>query len=155
MANGIIVPLQASWRGIINLGGVKARGEFEVFDSGGGWAFLFGKPLLCAFKATHNFKDDTVTITGNGASMMLGNGIMRRYANEISENIDISLTLDMKQWESSSGGALKQDLPPREVTQSETFNAKQINCHTSADMPFREDEWTSLFADVEALERSM
>ena len=89
MANGIIVPSQVSWRGVINLGGVEARGEFKVFDfdSGGGWAFLFRKPLLHAFKARHNFKDDTVTITGdNSISTMLGNSIMRRYANESLEN---------------------------------------------------------------------
>ena len=91
MANGVIVTSQASWRGIINLGGVEARGEFEVFDSGGGWAFLFRKPSLCAFKARHNFEDDTVTVTGNnGALTTLGNGIMKRYAGKSPESIGVS-----------------------------------------------------------------
>ena len=76
----------------------------------------------------------------------------RNYSNK---NIGISLTLDMKQWESLSGGSLKQDPPPREVTQSKTSNTEWINCHTSADIPFGEEEWTSLFEDMEALERSM
>ena len=156
MVNGIIVPSQASWRGIINLGCVEARGEFEVFDSGGGWAFLFGKPLLRTFKARHNFENDTVTITGdNGASTTLGNGIMRKYASESPENIGISLMLDVKQRELSPGGSPKQDPPPREVTQSKPSNTERINCYLSPDTPFGEEEWTSLFADVEALERSM
>ena len=138
------------------MGGVKAQGEFKVFDSGGGWAFLFRKPLLCTFKARHNFEDNMVTITGNNSALtMLRNGIMRRYASESLENIGISLTLDVKQWESSSGGSPKQDPLPREVTQSKPSNAEQINCHPSTDILFGEEEWTSLFANVEALGRSM
>ncbi len=37
-------------------------GSFEVFSSGGGWDFLFGKPLLEAFKAVHDYKTDLVRI---------------------------------------------------------------------------------------------
>jgi len=156
MANGVIVPSQARWRGIINLGGVEAQGEFEVFDSGGGWAFLFGKPLLRAFKARYNFEDDTVTVTGNnGAPTTLGNGIMKRYVGESPESMGMSLTLDMKQWELSLGGSPKQDPPPREVTQSKPRSSERIDCHLPPDTAFREDDWTSLFADVETLERSM
>jgi hypothetical protein len=156
MANGIIVPSQASWRGIINLGGVEARGEFEVFDSRGSWAFLFRKPLLHAFKARHNFEDDMVTITGNnGMSTTLGNGIMGRYAGESPESIGMSLTLDVKQQELSLGGSPKQDPPPREVTQSKPSSAEWIDCHLPPDIPFGEEDWTSLFADMETLERSM
>jgi hypothetical protein len=138
------------------LGGVEARGEFEVFDSGGGWAFLFRKPLLRAFEARHNFEDDTVTVTGdNGASTTLGNGIMKRYAGESPESIGVSLTLDVKQRELSLGGSPKQDPPPREVTQSKLPSSERIDCRLPPDTPFREDDWTSLFADVETLERSM
>lgn len=46
MANGTIVASEAQWSGIIELDGVRTRGQFEVFNSGGGWAFLFGKPML-------------------------------------------------------------------------------------------------------------
>ena len=62
MANGIIVPLQGVWKGQLELGGLQSEGEFEVFDSGGSWEFLFGKPLLRCFNATHDFNTDTVTI---------------------------------------------------------------------------------------------
>ena len=51
MGNGTIVPSLAVWKGRMKLGGVTIEGEFEVFDSGGSWAFLLGKPLLKLFQA--------------------------------------------------------------------------------------------------------
>src|ERR1700679_3064121 len=49
MADGTIVPSKVVWKGKMQLEDVKIEGEFEVFDSGGGWAFLLGKPLLRNF----------------------------------------------------------------------------------------------------------
>jgi len=46
MANGLIIPSQAVWKGTMVLGGISFKGKFEVFNSKGGWAFLFGKPLM-------------------------------------------------------------------------------------------------------------
>jgi hypothetical protein len=46
MANGALIPSQATWTGTFEIEGVKAHGTFEVFNSGGGWSFLFGKPML-------------------------------------------------------------------------------------------------------------
>ena len=46
MANGTIIPSQARWEGTIQLSNIVIEGSFEVFDSGGSWAFLLGKPLL-------------------------------------------------------------------------------------------------------------
>ena len=46
MANGTIILLEATWMGTIHIEGIEATGTFEVFNSGGGWSFLFGKPLL-------------------------------------------------------------------------------------------------------------
>jgi len=42
MVNGVVVPSKAVWKGMLELGGLQAEGEFEVFDSGGGWEFLLG-----------------------------------------------------------------------------------------------------------------
>ena len=53
MANGAIEPSKRWWEGLIKLCNVMANGQFEVFDSQGGWEFLFSKPLLQLFKATH------------------------------------------------------------------------------------------------------
>ncbi|KAJ8585783.1 hypothetical protein M405DRAFT_744702, partial [Rhizopogon salebrosus TDB-379] len=73
MANGTIVPSKAVWRGEVTINGISTQGEFEVFNSGGGWKFLFGKPLLFAFKAIHEYETDTVSITGKGGSTTIRN----------------------------------------------------------------------------------
>ena len=51
MGNRTLVPSLAVWRGRMRLGGVTVKGEFEVFNSRGSWAFLLGKPLLRSFRA--------------------------------------------------------------------------------------------------------
>ncbi|KAG2344276.1 hypothetical protein BDR05DRAFT_837244, partial [Suillus weaverae] len=73
MANGITVPSHVVWKGEVEIAGVKAHGEFKVFDSAGGWKFLFRKPMLHAFKAIHNYETDQVDITGTGGTRTLLN----------------------------------------------------------------------------------
>lgn len=73
MANGVIVPSLAVWKGEVTIAGIQAQGEFEVFDSAGGWNFLFGKPMLRSFKAIHNYETDQVRIMGIGGSKTLYN----------------------------------------------------------------------------------
>ncbi|KAJ3898378.1 hypothetical protein F5879DRAFT_774732, partial [Lentinula edodes] len=64
MANGTIVPGEARWEGHINVKGVEVDGEFEVFDSGGSWKFLFGKPLLEQFSAVHDYGKESIVLRG-------------------------------------------------------------------------------------------
>lgn len=114
MGNGVIIPSLAVWEGSIQLGEVTVRGEFEVFDSGGSWAFLLGKPLLKAFHAEQDYREDTVTIRGN-------NGKEEKLLNEIKkpraggDKPGVNLTLDMKQRSNAIGGSSEQNPPPREV----------------------------------------
>ena len=58
MANSERIPSQAHWSGTVKVGGIMTHGEFEVFDSGGHWDFLFSKLLLMAFKAIHEYGED-------------------------------------------------------------------------------------------------
>ena len=97
MANGMIVPSQARWEGTIQLRDVVIRGSFEVFDSGGSWAFLLGKPLLRLFKAKQNFGLDTVEIeVEDGSVSILKNELNIPKAVE-SEHEGVNLALDIKQ----------------------------------------------------------
>ena len=73
MANGTIVQSQARWKGTVELNGIEVEGCFEIFDSGGAWELLFGKPLLMAFKAIHNYEDDTVIIRNTNTQTLLTN----------------------------------------------------------------------------------
>ncbi|KAG6838693.1 hypothetical protein C0991_009496, partial [Blastosporella zonata] len=62
MADGKLVPAQAKWTGCIETGGVQIRASFEVFDSGGSWSFLFGKPLMWLFDAAHFYRRNVVKV---------------------------------------------------------------------------------------------
>jgi len=71
MVNGIVIQSQAVWKGMLELKGIHIEGEFKVFNSGGGWKFLFGKPLLRHFQAVHDFNTDMVSIRSEGQTAIL------------------------------------------------------------------------------------
>lgn len=116
MANGTIVASEAQWSGIIELDGVRTRGQFEVFNSGGGWAFLFGKPMLQAFRAIHDYNNDSIKIANDSRSATLMNQVAHPHAMQQVEN-GISLTMDIKQRAILVGG--KNTPPSRQVTLSQ------------------------------------
>ena len=64
MGDGTIVPSLAVWKGSMRLGRVTVESKFEVFNSGGSWAFLLVKPSLWSFQADQDYKQDTVSIQG-------------------------------------------------------------------------------------------
>ena len=73
VANGVIVQSEARWEGEVEVNGIRTNVTFEVFDSGGKWDFLFGKTLLEAYKANHNYESDEITIYGKGGVATLTN----------------------------------------------------------------------------------
>ncbi|KAG2743095.1 hypothetical protein P692DRAFT_20700954, partial [Suillus brevipes Sb2] len=108
MANGNIVNSLVKWNGTICINGVKTQGEFEVFDSGGGWGFLLGKPILQAFEAVHDYKTDVISISDGKNSTKITNQIAYPLALHQTSS-EISLTLDIKQRETLRGG---METPP-------------------------------------------
>jgi hypothetical protein len=62
MASSVLVPSEVTWEGPMVFDNVRWIGAFEVFDSGGGWDFLFGKPLQAIFGAIHDYAKDIVNI---------------------------------------------------------------------------------------------
>jgi hypothetical protein len=73
MANGMLVPSTGYWEGHIWFGGARVWAAFEVFPSGGSWSFLFGKPLLEAFGAVHDYAADTITVCGEAGQTVVLN----------------------------------------------------------------------------------
>jgi len=98
MANGSVIPSKTHWEGYVNLGGVSAKIDFEVFDSGGNWAFLFGKPSLETFNAIHDYGNDTVFITGIGGSTTIRNQAQYPHYTRIAKAAGVNLALDIKQY---------------------------------------------------------
>ncbi|KAJ3974633.1 hypothetical protein EV361DRAFT_793873, partial [Lentinula raphanica] len=68
MANGLVVPAVAQWKGVVKLQGTSVEGVLQVFDSGGGWEVLLGKPLLHALGVVHDFWDDSLRVHAGDAS---------------------------------------------------------------------------------------
>ena len=114
MGNGVLVPSVAIWKGKMRLGEVTIEGEFEVFNSGGSWGFLLGKPLLRMFQAEQAYGPDTVSIGGkNDEREILHNEIT--MLRTIGEEPGVNLTLDVKQRDIKRGGPSDMKPPPREV----------------------------------------
>ncbi|KAF8171784.1 hypothetical protein K438DRAFT_1773078 [Mycena galopus ATCC 62051] len=61
------------WEGTLEVEGAKVHGSFEVFNSGGGWTFLFGKTLQTAFGVVHDYKRDIIDIEAGGKRASLKN----------------------------------------------------------------------------------
>lgn len=92
MVNGERIPSQAHWSGTVKVGGITTHGEFEVFDSGGHWDFLFSKPLLTAFKAIHEYGEDRVTVLGLEGMTILENEVHTQAQNRMVGEIETELT---------------------------------------------------------------
>ena len=114
MADGSIVKPKAVWEGKMEIGGVQVSGSFEVFDSGGNWEFLIGKPLLTALHAVHEYTGDTILIENKGLSAVLVNqiDIMATIHNEPNKK----RTKDWRKRKDLKGS--EDTLPSREVQTS-------------------------------------
>ncbi|KAF8983611.1 hypothetical protein BDQ17DRAFT_1336422 [Cyathus striatus] len=73
MANGVIVQAEGQWQGTMEIDRVKVEGMVEVFNSGGSWEVLFGKPLMKNFEAVHDYCMDEVTIGKQDEHITLNN----------------------------------------------------------------------------------
>jgi hypothetical protein len=62
MADGRLVPSQGMWKGRVTVKGVSHHAAFEVLNSNGAWALLFGKPLLEILNAIHDYSTDTISL---------------------------------------------------------------------------------------------
>jgi hypothetical protein len=110
MADGRLVPSLGIWRGDVVVATACHEGAFEVFDSGGAWALLFGKPLLEAFQATHDYSTDTIRLPHNGGWVSITNKFLPVGC---LERMLVGLTMDIKQRKSLKGGCAS---PSRQVS---------------------------------------
>ncbi|KAJ3715340.1 hypothetical protein C8R42DRAFT_553992, partial [Lentinula raphanica] len=62
MANGTVVSAIAQWRGRVKFQDKVVEGVLQVFDSGGSWEVLLGKPLLHRLGAVHDFRNDSLSV---------------------------------------------------------------------------------------------
>jgi hypothetical protein len=97
MADGRRVPSIGLWKGKVTVFGVHREGTFEVFNSNGVWAMLFGKPLLKAFNAVHDYTEDIIRIPqAKGTEWAV---LMNQFTNTqgVTGKLLANLTVDIKQ----------------------------------------------------------
>jgi hypothetical protein len=71
MVNGVLIPSNGSWSGVVVIGNVQTTRTFEIFASGGVWNILFGKPMLQAFNAIHKYTTNTITLHSSDSKSTL------------------------------------------------------------------------------------
>ena len=115
MADGRLVPSLGVWKGRVTVKGVSQLGTFQVLNSNGAWALLFGKPLLEAFKAVHDYSQDIIRLPQGKEWVTLKN----QFANAqgVAGNLLANLTVDIKQLVNLSGDGAPS--PSREVPHDE------------------------------------
>ena len=120
MANRIVIQSQAVWKGTLELKGIRMEGEFEVFDSGGGWKFLFGKPLLRCFQAVHDYDTDTVFIRSEHGTAILHSS---NAQEALTAPAGKCLASDAEQRENSVGGSSGAKPPSRQVLHMDSVDS--------------------------------
>ncbi|KAJ7238579.1 hypothetical protein B0H12DRAFT_1025668, partial [Mycena haematopus] len=73
MADGSHVRTYGQWTGGLEVKGVWVESVWDVFDSGGGWDVLVGKPVMAKLGAVHDIRRDIITIDAGGKTATLEN----------------------------------------------------------------------------------
>ncbi|KIO23645.1 hypothetical protein M407DRAFT_26926 [Tulasnella calospora MUT 4182] len=70
MANGTRMKSEGTWTGRVGIRGAVAEVDLEVFDSGGAFGVLLGKPFLAAIGALQDFRADVLHLGPNGEQVI-------------------------------------------------------------------------------------
>jgi hypothetical protein len=111
MADGRLVPSLGMWTGKVTVKCVSHKGAFEVLNSNGAWALLFGKPLLETFSAVHDYSKDTINLPQGKGWVTLENQFSSKHG--AAGNLLANLTVDIKQLIETSGD--KVPFPSRDI----------------------------------------
>ena len=94
MADGRLVPSLGMWKGQVTVKGITCRGAFEVLNSNGAWALLFGKPLLEIFSAVHDYSKDVINLPHGKEWVILEN--QSASTQGVAGDLLANLTVDIK-----------------------------------------------------------
>ncbi|KAJ7216072.1 hypothetical protein GGX14DRAFT_359272 [Mycena pura] len=73
VANGRKIWPHGRWWGEVAVGGVRVAAWFEVFDCGGAFDVILGKPWLHSVRAIHNYETDELQIRMDTRDALLHN----------------------------------------------------------------------------------
>jgi hypothetical protein len=124
MADGRLVPSRGMWKGRVTVKGISHHATFEVLNSNGAWALLFGKPLLEIFNAVHDYSKDTISLPKEKGWVILENQFASTRG--VAANLLANLTIDIKQLIDASGDGTPS--PPRIIKTSKQ-SKDSLNTH--------------------------
>ncbi|KAL0062239.1 hypothetical protein AAF712_010869 [Marasmius tenuissimus] len=139
MADGALVPGITNWRGVVRVKGLEVEAALKVFNSGGHWDFLFGKPLLETFKAVHDYRKDTLMVKKGKE--------MRKVFNEgLGKRVEVKRTAKLLVANVERVTGEEEDTEPRQ--QEKACNLGRVTVNTEAlrnrevlvEFPYREEE---------------
>ena len=73
VANNTEVSCTGAWSGNVNLGGMKFHTHFVIFDCQGTFDIILGKPWLHEARAVHHYATDTIIVSTDTESAVIGN----------------------------------------------------------------------------------
>ena len=111
MANGSVIPSMGRWIGQVSIGKSTVACSFEVFPSGGSWAFLVGKPMQRSFGAIHNHGTDEISIPRDKECDILVNQIHYKHAIDMLAFVGLGITSDIKQRDIYGGARIDPAYP--------------------------------------------
>lgn len=92
MANGALVPSLGAWVWEVGLMGVQTMARGEVFDSGGKWEVLLGKPWLEDLSIQHHFDTDSLHLPTNPTPTIILNIHKKQAEHTCLGDMNISPT---------------------------------------------------------------
>ncbi|KAJ8085177.1 hypothetical protein PM082_003964 [Marasmius tenuissimus] len=161
MADGALVPGVANWEGRVRVKGLEVQTSIEVFDSGGQWDLLLGKPLLESFKAVHDYgKGELVLKGGRESRKMFSEGLGKavkprerdkRLVAKIKEVVDEEEDIRLQRLDKAGnqGGVNVNTETPRsrEVLIDLVFEEEKIPTHEKSQTDIEREEREKLLEE--------
>lgn len=126
VASGQILKPIGRWHGTVRVGHVSASSWFEVFDSGGAFDVILGKPWLEQVDAVHRYRTDTLEITGaNGDRDHLSNQTISETDDAIRDVPMSMLDEEQSDRNKETGEREREEAPEEHEEQDQVQLAEQ------------------------------
>ena len=135
VANSNTIPCAGLWSGEVKIGGTSSFTHFVVFECGGAFDVILGKPWLHEVNAIHDYRTDTITISTNTSQTTIEN-----------EEHTTDTTVDVAPTASTTTQTVEPSLDDQ--LQAEILRINTL-CNTHG--PFAETRWAK-YLDVEEMD---
>ena len=135
VANSNTIPCAGLWSGEVKIRGTSSFTHFVVFECGGAFDVILGKPWLHEVNAIHDYRTDTITISTNTSQTTIEN-----------EEHTTDTTVDVAPTASTTTQTVEPSLDDQ--LQAEIL---RINTLRNTHGPFAETRWAK-YLDVEEMD---